>query len=268
MKIQDFFATHPVFTYKEFVEFLSATGSRNVKTRESILSHYTKSGRLFRVRRGLYLTVPQGYTPEKCPVDPYLLASKMAPDSVLAYHTALELHGKAYSVHEEFLYLTRSGSRPLNFRGQLYQGVAFPKKLMAKDLELFGVTMVERSGLDVRVTSLERTLVDVLDRPTLGGTWEEIWKSLELVEFFDIDNMVEYTIHLGNATTTAKVGFFLEQHRDTLMPDEDHLNRLRGLIPAQPHYMVRNGRKAGRLIKGWNLVVPLDILERQWEEMP
>jgi predicted transcriptional regulator of viral defense system len=267
MKPQDFFSTHQVFTYEEFVEFLSTTGSRNVKTRESILSHYTKTGRLFRIRRGLYLTVPQGHTPEKCPVDPYLLASKMAPDSVLAYHTALELHGKAYSVHEKFLYLTRLRRRPLNFRGQRYQGVAFPKKLMEKDLVSFGVAMVERSGLDVRVTSLERTLVDTLDRPSLGGTWEEIWRSLEMVEFFDLDKVVDYTIHLGNATTAAKVGFFLEQHKDTLMPNADHLNRLRDFIPAQPHYMGRNGRKGGRLIRGWNLVVPLEILERRWEEM-
>jgi len=57
MKLIDFFAAHPVFTYEEFVEFLFTQGSRNVKTRESILSHYTKTGRLLRIRRGLYLTV-------------------------------------------------------------------------------------------------------------------------------------------------------------------------------------------------------------------
>ena len=190
MKLQDFFSTHPLFTYEEFVEFLSTKGSRNVKTRESTLSHYRKTGRLLRVRRGLYLTVPRGLIPEKCPVDPYLLASKMARDSVLAYHTALELYGKAYSVYEEFVYLTRSGIRPLNFRGQRYRGVAFPKKLKDKGQELYGVVSVERSGLGVRVTSLERTLVDVLDRPSLGGTWEEIWRSLEMIEFFANGNLV------------------------------------------------------------------------------
>jgi len=267
MKVQDFFSTHPVFTYEEFVEFLSTMGSRNVKTRESILSHYTKTGRLLRVRRGLYLTVPQGLTPEKCPVDPYLLASKMAPDSVLAYHTALELYGKNYTVYEEFAYLTRSTIRPLTFRGQRYRGVAFPKKLKDKAQELYGVVSVERSGLDLRVTSLERSFVDVLDRPSLGGTWEEIWRSLEMVEFFDLDKVVEYTIFLGNATTAAKVGFFLEQHTNTLMPNEDHIEHLRSHIPVKPHYMVRNGRKAGRFIREWNLIVPPEIVERQWEEI-
>lgn len=267
MKLQDFFSTHPVFNYEEFVNFLSSKGSRNVKTRESLLRHYTKTGRLLRVRRGLYLTVPRGFTPENCPVDPYLLASKMAPDSVLAYHTALELYGKAYSVYEEFVFLTRSRIRPLNFRSQRYRGVTFPKKVRDKGCELFEVVSVDRSGLDVQVTSLERTLVDLLDRPSLGGTWEEIWRSLEMVEFFDLDKVVEYTMSLGNATTAAKVGFFLEQHKDTLMSGEDHLNRLRALIPTKPHYMVRNGRRPGRFVREWNLVVPPEIFERQWEEI-
>lgn len=267
MKLPHFFATHPVFTHEDLVEFLSGKGSTNVKTRESILHHYTKSGRLLRVRRGLYLTVPLGFAPERCPVDPYLVASRMAPDAVLAYHTALELHGKAYSVREEFTYLTRTGSRPLNFRGQRYRGVGCPKELLQKGRESFGVVSVDRQGLDVRVTSLERTLVDVLDRPSLGGTWEEIWRSLELVEFFDLDKVVEYARLLNNATTAAKVGFFLEQHSDTLMPNEDHLEHLRSLTPKKPHYMVHNGRTAGRFMKKWNLVVPLEILERRWEEI-
>jgi predicted transcriptional regulator of viral defense system len=191
----------------------------------------------------------------------------MAPDAVLAYHTALELHGKAYSVREEFTYLTRTGSRPLNFRGQKYRGVGYPKKLLEKGQESFGVVSVDRQGLDLRVTSLERTLVDVLDRPSLGGSWEEIWRSLELVEFFDLDKVVEYTRLLTNATTAAKMGFFLEQHRETLMPNEDHLERLRSLTPKKPHYMVHNGRKAGHFMKKWNLVVPHEILERRWEEI-
>jgi predicted transcriptional regulator of viral defense system len=186
---------------------------------------------------------------------------------VLAYHTALELYGKAYSIYKEFFYLTRSKTRPLNFRGQKYRGVAFPKKLKDKAHELFGVVSVDRSGIDVRVTSLERTLVDVLHRPSLAGTWEEIWRSLEMVEFFDLDKVIEYTAYLGNATTAAKVGFFLEQHRDTLMPNQDHINRLHALMPAKPHYMVHKRRKAGRFVREWNLVVPTEIVERRWEEI-
>ena len=79
---------------------------------------------------------------------------------------------------------------------------------------MFGVTGHNRSGVQLRVTNHERTLVDVLDRPDLTGSWEEIWRSLESVEFFSLDQVIEYTRLLENATTAAKVGFFLEQHRE------------------------------------------------------
>ena len=136
-----------------------------------------------------------------------------------------------------------------------------------KGKEDFGVVQAERAGLGIKVTSLERTLVDVLDRPDISGSWEEIWRSLESIEFFDIDKVVEYALLLGNATTTAKVGFFLDQHRDTLMVDDSHLKLLRDLRPCQPHYLERSKRKSGRLVSDWNLVVPEDIIERSWMEV-
>lgn len=267
MKIQDFLTTHPVFTHKEFVDFLYTQGSNNIRTRETILRHYINTGRLLRIRRGLFLTVPRAITPEECPVDPYLIASRISPDSVLAYHTALELHGKSYSTYDEFVHLTESGSRPLLFRDLRFKSVTFPNKLKNKGMELFDVITVERSGMDVQVTSLERTLVDELDRPLLSGTWEEIWRSLELVEFFDIDKVVAYATLLGNSTTSSKVGFFLEQYKDRLMPNDQHFNQLRSLKPLKPHYMTREGRRSGRLVKEWNLIVPNEILEKQWEEI-
>ena len=111
-------------------------------------------------------------------------------------------------------------------------------------------------------------MVDLLDRPDLGGGWEEIWRSLEGVEFFNLDQVVEYTLLLKNSTTAAKVGFFLEQHRETLMVNDSHLDALRSLRPRKPHYMMRTSRKPGRLVAKWNLVVPVEILNRSWQEVP
>ncbi len=122
--------------------------------------------------------------------------------------------------------------------------------------------------MQLRVTTLERTLVDVLDRPDLSGSFEEIWRSLESVEFFDLDRVVEYALLLGNATTIAKVGFFLEQHRGPLMVQPHHLKALQDMRPRQPHYLDRAKRTSGRLITEWNLVVPKEVQERTWEEVP
>ncbi len=266
MRLTDFFAAHPVFTTEELTACLAQRDSRSPWTRKALLAHHEKQGRLLRVRRGLYSVLPPGADPATCPVDAYLLAAKMTDDAVLAYHTALELHGKAHSVFEELQYLTGRAARPMAFRSYRFRPVQFPKKLTAKGKQLFGVKEMDRAGITVRVATLERTLVDVLDRLDLGGGWEEIWRSLETVEFFDLDLVVQYALLLENATTAAKVGFFLEQHKDRLMVDESHLERLRARRPRKPHYLER-ARRRGRLVSNWNLVVPLDLLERSWAEV-
>ena len=79
--------------------------------------------------------------------------------------------------------------------------------------------------------------------------------------------VAEYALCLGNATTAAKVGFSLDQHRQTLKVEDAHLRPLRELRPRQPHYLERGRRNAGRLVADWNLVVPASVLQRSWEEV-
>ena len=188
-------------------------------------------------------------------------------DAVLAYHTALEFHGKAYSVYERFTYFSSKPMSLISFRAHKFKGVSLPKALVQKNAASFNVIQTDRSGMAISVTGLERTLVDVLNRPDLAGSWEEIWRSLETVEYFDLDKVALYVDLLGNATTAAKVGFFLEQHRDSLMVDETHLKTFRDRRPSRPHYLERSRRKAGRFVAAWNLVVPEEVYGRSWEEL-
>ena len=267
MKLNEFLTLHAVFTVDELDRFLAGRGSGNPNTRKSLLTYYRNQGRIVRVRRGLYATVPFGTDPALTPVDPYLVTAKMTTDAVLAYHTALEFHGKAYSLYTRLLYISARKSLPLRFQSHEIRGVPVPHPLQAKGAEMYGVAYHKRSGVELRVTNLERTFVDVLDRPDLTGSWEEIWRSLESVEFFDLDQVVEYVRLLENATTAAKVGFFLEQHKETLMVDDACLNRLRKLRPRQPHYLIRGKRKGCRWVKDWNLMIPDEILNKSWGDV-
>jgi hypothetical protein len=104
-----------------------------------------------------------------------------------------------------------------------------------------------------------------LDSPSCCGGWEEVWRSLEMIEFFDLDAVVEYAVRLDSAITFARVGFFLEQHRDELMVDDEHLMELLRMKPRQPRY-VDSDRRRGRLVHDWNLIVPDEIAHRRWEE--
>ena len=267
MKHEMFFRKHPVFTGEEFNDHLSALGKTGPRTRESLLNYHRKTGHVILIRRGLFAVIPTGADPDSYPVDPFLVAAKLTTDGVLSYHTALEVHGYAYSIREHLTYSAARPVSPVTFRSHFFRSVKFPQALCRAGKENFGIITVDRAGLEVWVTSLERTLVDVLDRPDLSGSWEEIWRSLEAVEFFDLDKVVAYALLLGNATTIAKVGFYLEQHRESLMVEESHLKPLHDHRPRQPHYMDSSNRKSGKLVANWNLVVPVALFERTWGEV-
>ena len=267
MKAATFFNRNRVFTYQEFLSACGDNRSNNRRTLDSLLSYHVRKGHLLRLRRRLFASVEPETDPGNQPVDAFLVASKIANDAVLAYHTALEFHGKAYSVHERFTYLTQYRVQPFRFRSLQFRAIPFPCELVSRGQQSFSVESLDRAGVPVNVTSLERTLVDVLDRSDLAGGWEEIWRSLELVEFFALNKVIEYTRLLNNATTAAKVGFFLEQHRKVLMVEDKHLQPLKEQRPKSPHYLERRTRKDSRLVQRWNLIVPNRILDRTWEEI-
>jgi predicted transcriptional regulator of viral defense system len=261
-----FFARHPVFRYDEFVAAHAGRGGRSRQTSASVLKQHVAAGRLLHLRRGLYAVVPRDADAASHPVDPYLVATQLADDAVVAHHAALQFHGKAYSVWSRFHYSTRARQKRFAFRGLEFVPVQVPAALRGRADLGGGVVEHRHAGGLARVATLERTLVDVLDAPGRCGGWEEVWRSLEMVEYFDLDAVLAYARLLGSALTAARVGFFLEQHRERLMVETRHLALLRELAPAQPRYL-DSKREPGKLVKGWNLVVPERVLARSWAEV-
>jgi predicted transcriptional regulator of viral defense system len=210
--------------------------------------------------------VHPGVSPETARPDPYLVATKLRDDAVVGYHSALEFHGRAYSTWSRVQYVTAARARPFRFRGTAFVGEQAPAAV--RDLPDFGggVHVRPHAGGEVRVTSLERTVVDVLHAPSRGGGWEEVWRSLELIEFVDLDETLEFTVQQASALTAARVGFFLEQHAKEWMVEDKHLAALEKHAPRQPRYL-DGSRKSGRLLSRWNLVVPEDLLQRYWDEL-
>ena len=267
MKPSNFFSQHPVFRFEEFAAEHQASKKRSPETTAAVLKQHVAAGNLINVRRGLYARVPEGADAATFRVDPFLVASRLSKDAVIAYHGALELLGKAHSLSQRLTYLSCRRARPFTFQDTEFIPVLVPSSLRKLPDLGGGLREERRQGLTVRVTGYERTLVDVLDAPQHGGGWEEIWRSLEGIEFFDLDAIVAYAFRLGSALTIARVGFFLEQHRDELLVEDRHLASLRAHAPAQPQYFERRHRKGGKMVPRWNLIVPETVLGRTWAEV-
>src|SRR5206468_12546931 len=240
VKPRDFFSGHPVFTRDEFAAAIAEGQKALGRTVDSHLGLYLRAGRIGRVKRGVFFAAGPGEAALKSPVDFLLVASRLAPDAILGYHTALEAHGYAQSVFERLFFLTQHKVKTVTFRGRAFVPVAPPQVLQRKRLSHTLTVELERRGLAYRVTSLERTAVDVLDRPDLAGGLEEAWRSLSAISLLDLRAVVDYVRLRSLATLAAKVGLFLERHKDHFSVPPSMLDELRSLRPRAPHYLDRS----------------------------
>jgi predicted transcriptional regulator of viral defense system len=264
MNARSFFNQHLVFRFNEFKAYME--GREEGVTEKNCymtLYNYCKKGKLIHVRKGLYAVVSD-YLYDTKTIHPFLIAGKATDDAILAYHTALESHGIAYTDFNEHTYLTKRRTNDFLFQNQRYRTIYLPS--LSKINKRVETIIVE--GVTLRRTDLERTLVDVLDRPNLSGGWEEVIRSLDRITRFNAVQAIDYALSLQRASIVAKLGYFLEHQRpDYLHIDSSLLERMLLHIPKRPYYIERKSSVGqGTYIKKWKIIVPDYLHYRQWEE--
>ncbi len=254
MTPEAFLATHALFTREELARILIDRGSRSPGTVSSHLARWRRRHRILKVKEGVYVRLDPDADTAAQAIDFLALASLLAPDGALAYHTALEAHGIAQSLFERLTFVTWTKTRLLRFQGREFVPVRPREALRNSRKKNAWIQSMDRSGVQVRVTSLERTVADVLDRPDLAGGADEVWRSTGGVAALDLGELESYVRALGSRTLAAKVGFFLERRAEDLAVPPTLLERLRKRAPRSPVYFDR--RRKSRFASKWNLMVP------------
>lgn len=261
-KAHAFFFENKIFTFEQFAK----TMANPLPTCRVMLNQHLKRGNIVRIKQGLYASIPSGADAGQYPIDPYAIISMLAPDALIAYHTALQFHGIAYSLHFQYVYESIKKIRNFQFRGDRFKVTKYPKSLH-KDKHFIFTEEIDHHGFKIRVTQLERTLVDTLDRINLSGGLEEVWRSLRNIQKANVDNIIEYTLLLGNATTTAKIGFYLRLRQQEWSINEHYFVKLKKYLPHSVHYLDRKSKGKGKYVKEWRIVVPYELIEEGWEEI-
>ncbi|MCY4621211.1 MAG: hypothetical protein OXD34_05155 [bacterium] len=266
MDYEKFLATEPVFTSSELVAFLADRRARPVEAARRLKELWLRAGRVVAVRPDLFAVVGEGRDPARFQPMSSLVATKMAPDAVLSHHAALDFWGISYSMWFDAVYSATDPVAPFVYGSMCYRGVRFPQRLINSGQQHFGVVNQSYADGTVRVTTIERTLVDILAEPDYGGSWDEIYQSLTRADSVDIALVADYCqARDGGSALRAKVGFFLDQHRELWGITPSDLNQFRPQDPGPAVHLDPAPLERTRFVKEWNLVVPAEVVERQWE---
>lgn len=254
-----FFSDKPVFDRAEYAHAVGRAPNDRVVS--AMLDQHLRAGNLVRIARGVFASVPKHADAKTWSVDRFLAASKLRRGGVIGYHSALELHGYAYSEGFEVQVIAAGQPLTLQTAGVTCRFVRPPKGTLSTD----AVAAVDRLGVLVPVTTLERTLADLFDRPDLAGGGEELLNSLDLVPRVEASKLQAHVAAIGNATAAGLCGWWLETAATRLRLPAAAVDALRPLAPKQPRYALGAGPGAAKLVSGWNVLVPPELAERRFE---
>ena len=254
-----FFSAHTVFRRAEYAAAVGRRPEDKVVT--AMLTQHLRAGNLRRIARGVFASVPKHADAKTWSVDRFLAASRLRHGGTIAYHSALELHGCAYTEGHDMQVIAQGEPGMFEAAGFACRFVRPPRGFAPPD----GVMAVDRLGQEVRVTTIERTIADLFDRYDLAGDAEELFNSLDLVVRVDAAALVRYLRARGKASAAGALGFWLEREQKRLGVPDAALEELRTLMPAQPRYALGATPGGGKTARGWNVILPIDVVERRFE---
>ncbi len=254
-----FFSANPVFRREDYAAAVGRQSEDKVVT--AMLAQHLKAGNIKRMSRGVFASVPPHGEATTWAVDRFLAASRLRRDAVIAYHSALELHGCAYTDAPDVQALSDQAPAVIETSDFACRFVRVPSGFeRSRD-----ITTVDRAGLTVKLTSLERTIVDCFDRPDLAGGGEELMNSLALVARVRTGQLVQQAEALGNASACGALGWWLAREQARLGVPAAVFTGLRKLKPKHAQYVLGAKPGAARSVAEWSILVPAELADASFE---
>lgn len=174
------------------------------------LFRLVKKGRLIRIKRSLFCIQPPGTKDSgiSYPCNWYLIAKALCAEQpyFISHYSAMQLHGMTTQPVQTIFVSRLIQNRPPRQLRIPIRFITVPKKHFW-GLEEKWVTNEEK----VRVSNVERTILDALDRVDLSGGITEIARGLELCkQDLQVAELVESAKRFYSDAALKRLGFLLE----------------------------------------------------------
>ena len=215
-----------------------------------LLSRWHNAGWLKRIKRGMYWPIPLEYDLNSPVEDEWLVADRVFSPGYIGGFSAIKHWDFTEQLFLTTFYLT---VKPVILREVTLGSVKLKLKTI-KPYKMFGMKMVWRNNVKIKVSDPSKTIIDLLDDPHLGGGMRvvqdffmEYWDS----EHRDIKLLIRYGRRMRNKTIFKRLGFLLEINK---LVDNRTINPLQNKISAG--YSAFDPSIKGKFfIRKWNLKV-------------
>ena len=229
------------------------TGLSDASAR-SFVRKLVERGVAARLKPGLYVLVPFELGKERqYPGNPLVVAREImnGEDYYLSHATAMGIHGMTTQPQLVVMVSTPTPRRSLTVMGVEFRFVRCQRR------RLFGLTEHWATKQEqVRVSDLERTVIDGLKQPEHCGGLTEVAKGLWMRhQDLNVDRLLQYARRIGVGAVVRRLGFLLETYEIAAAPVLDPLRkgltstyvRLDPVLPPE-----------GKRLRRWRLQLNID----------
>lgn len=239
-----------IFTVEDAQKIL---GSSIIAVR-SLLNYLVEKKWLIRLTPGKYLIVPLSAGEEAQASENWYVIAKNLIEPLpyyISYYSALEIHEMTTQPIFTVYVSTPSRKRPKEILGATYRFIYVQPK------DIWGVEDVWITpSQKVKVSDLERTLIDCLDRPDLCGGISEIAKGLWAKRnAIDYQKLILYVKRLNRKSIAKRLGFLLETYG---LGDKNLFLDLKKMVSTSYALLDPTLEDEGRYISSWRLRLNLN----------
>lgn len=202
MKYYQQFAKMGIFSLQDAIRTIG-----NEENAKKDLASMIKRGLLYRIRKNLYST--QSLTSNEDLASNFSIACNVSDSCFLAYHSAFEFYGCYNQVYNEIQACSLNRVLDFEYKGTRYH---FFKSAYQKQIE-----EVE----NIKITSIERTIVDSINMVGKVIDLEELVKCIELVSHVDENKLKEMLLEYNKDILYRKTGYVLSFFKDELGIHDD-----------------------------------------------
>jgi predicted transcriptional regulator of viral defense system len=239
--------TH-ILRVSDFKDFYQTTDSNA----RNMVSQLVANGWLVRVGRGAYQLQPAKTGLDPYPsADKFVVAGQFAEDSFIAYGSAAEYHGLTTQVFQNVLLATKRRRKQMTLPKMKI------RMILIDPQNFVGFQRITKAP-DAQVATIERTLIDAINRPELCGGISDIREILNRARGkTNIERILQYLPTYHSKSLIQRVGYLLETFDFNLKPDDKKL--LLSWCRGSKTYLFKrkpgSAAQAQHYSKDWQLVV-------------
>lgn len=186
----------------------------------------------------------------------FVIASYFEKHYYIGFWSALNYHGMSDQIPKSIFIAITKAKKPLVILNSEFVFIQIKKN------KFFGMENIEIEGRKIKISNINKTIVDCLDHPEHSGGIEEVARAI----FFNhrdlnFKKIREYALRVKNFTIFKRLGYILEKTKlldeyETVFKD---INITKGYSKLDT---ITN--KKGKYNNKWKLNVNVDINPERW----